>query len=213
MLANGIGTVYGCLVNFRGALAELGESVHQPPLKAPPRSPVLYIKPRNTHAADGAVLRLPAGAELIEVGATFAAVIGRTATRVAEADALGHVAGWVAVNDASLPHRPYYRPSLRFKCRDGYCPIGTPVPREALDPADTDVVVEVDGREVQRGNTNDLVRPVARLIADVTEFMTLVPGDLLMVGVPAGAPLLRAGQRCTLRIGNLPPLRNTVEAA
>ena len=205
------GTVYGTLLNFRGALEALGDAVHQPPLKAPPKAPILYIKPRNTHAGDGDAVALPPGVDALEFGASLALVIGRTACRVAERDALEHVAGYAIVNDVSVPHPSYYRPALRFKCRDGFCPIGPTIPRNAVeDPDALAIEVEVDGKIVQRDHTATLIRPVAKLLADVTEFMTLAPGDLLMVGVPAGAPRLRAGQRATIRIELLGELRNHV---
>jgi 5-oxopent-3-ene-1,2,5-tricarboxylate decarboxylase / 2-hydroxyhepta-2,4-diene-1,7-dioate isomerase len=205
------GTVYGALLNFRGALAALGDSIEQPPLKAPPKAPILYIKPRNTFAADGDAVLLPEGVETLEFGASLALVIGRTACRVAERDALDVLAGYAIANDVSVPHQPYYRPSLRFKCRDGFCPIGPVVPRSAVpDPDALAITVEVDGEIVQRAHTSTLIRPVARLLADVTEFMTLSRGDLLLVGVPEGAPRLRAGQHATIRIDGLGALRNHV---
>ena len=205
------GTVYGTLLNFRGALAALGDSVHQPPLKAPPKAPILYIKPRNTFAANGDAVRLPEGVEALEFGASLALVIGRTACRVSERDALDVIAGYAVANDVSVPHQPYYRPSLRFKCRDGFCPIGEIVPRATVpEPDSLAIEVEVDGEIVQRDHTTTLIRPVAKLLADVTEFMTLAPGDLLMIGVPAGAPHLRAGQRATIRIEQLGELHNHV---
>ena len=208
------GTVYGTLLNFRGALAALGDSVNQPPLKAPPKAPILYIKPRNTFAADGDAVSLPDGVDALEFGASLALVIGRTACRLAERDALDVVAGYAIVNDVSVPHQPYYRPSLRFKCRDGFCPIGAVVPRSAVpDPDALTITVEVDGEIVQRAHTSTLIRPVAKLLADVTEFMTLSRGDLLLIGVPEGAPRLRAGQRATIRIDGVGELRNQVVTA
>lgn len=208
------GTVYGTLLNFRGALAALGDSVHQPPLKAPPKAPILYIKPRNTFAADGDAVSLPDGVDALEFGASLALVIGRTACRLAERDALDVVAGYAIANDVSVPHQPYYRPSLRFKCRDGFCPIGAVVQRSAVpDPDALAITVEVDGEIVQRAHTSTLIRPVAKLLADVTEFMTLSPGDVLLIGVPEGAPRLRAGQRATIRIDGVGELRNLVVTA
>ena len=217
MLANfdaSFGTVYGTLLNFRGALAALGDAVHAPPYKAPPKAPVLYIKPRNTLARDGDAVELPRGVDTLEFGATLALVIGRTACRLSEENALDAVAGYAVVNDVSIPHRSYYRPSLPFKCRDGFCPIGAVVPRAAVaDPDALEIVVEVDGEVVQRASTTTLIRPVRRLLADVTAFMTLSPGDLLTIGVPEGAPRLRAGQRATIRIASVGALSNRVVEA
>lgn len=207
------GTIYGSLLNFRDALAALGEQVHRPPYKAPPQAPVLYIKPRNTLAEDGDFIVVPVGVDALEIGASIGLVIGRTACRVDAAGALEFVSGYVIVNDISVPHASYYRPSMRFKCRDGFCPIGTPVSREAMaNPDALTLVVEIDGHEVRRNSTADLVRPAARLLADVSEFMTLHPGDVLMIGVPGGAPQARAGQRVSIMVPGLGRLQNSLVA-
>jgi 5-oxopent-3-ene-1,2,5-tricarboxylate decarboxylase/2-hydroxyhepta-2,4-diene-1,7-dioate isomerase len=190
------GVVYGTLLNHRSALAELGSSASQAPYGAPPRAPVLYIKPRNTLAASGDEVEIPAGMGELEVGPCLGLVIGRTACRVSEPAALHHVAGYLLVNDVSVPHDTYYRPSIRFKARDGFCPLGPAVvPRDAVaDPDALELRTYVDGALIQSASTADLVRSAARLLADVTEFMTLVPGDVLALGVARPAPRVRAGQ-------------------
>lgn len=207
------GTVYGTLLNFPGALQALGEQVHAAPYKAPPKAPVLYIKPRNTFAIDGDAVRVPQDEGELEIGASVGLVIGRTACRVDAAHALEFVSHLVIVNDISVPHASYYRPSMRFKCRDGFCPIGTPVRREdAGNPDALTLSVLIDGREVQRSSTAGLIRPARQLIADVSEFMTLHRGDVLMLGVPADAPRARAGQRVTIAVPGLGQLTNTLVA-
>ena len=209
-----LGTVYGALLNHRAALAALGEAVHQPPYKAPPRSPVLYIKPRNTFAADGDAVVVPAGVDDVEIGAALGIVIGRDACRVAEADAPACVAGYTVCNDVSVPHASFYRPSLRFKCRDGFLPIG-PWVVAAHRVADADalaVQVSLDGRIVQQTSTAGMQRPVARLIAEVSAFMTLAAGDVLMLGVAAGAPRARPGQRVRIHIESVGTLENPLVA-
>jgi 5-oxopent-3-ene-1,2,5-tricarboxylate decarboxylase/2-hydroxyhepta-2,4-diene-1,7-dioate isomerase len=207
------GTVYGTLLNHADALAALGDAVHAPPYKAAPQAPVLYIKPRNTWVADGDAIVVPAGVEALEIGATFGLVIGRAACRVGEAEALQFVAGAVIVNDVSVPHASYYRPSLRFKARDTFCPIGTMVPLAGLGALDAlAITVEIDGEVVHRAGTAGLIRPVARLLAEVSAFITLAPGDVLSVGVAAGAPRARAGQRVRIAIDGLGTLTNPLVA-
>jgi 5-oxopent-3-ene-1,2,5-tricarboxylate decarboxylase / 2-hydroxyhepta-2,4-diene-1,7-dioate isomerase len=210
----GRGTVYGVLLNHPGALAALGEAVHQPPYKAPPIAPVLYLKPRNTWVGDAARVALPRGVDAVEVGATLGLVIGRTAHRVTEAQALDHLAGCVVVNDLNLPHESYYRPALRQRCRDGFCPIGPAlVPRSALgDLDDLAIEVAIDGVVVHRSRTAGLLRPVARLVADISAFSTLHPGDLLLTGVAPGAPLAHAGQRVQVRIAGVGTLQTWIVA-
>lgn len=203
------GTVYGTLLNQRAALAALGDAVRQPPYKAPPRAPILYIKPRNTLARDGDDICVPADAAELEVGATVGLVIGRSACRVREYDALDHLAGYAIVNDISVPHASVYRPALRFKARDGFCPIGALVPRAAVaDPDALAIRVFVDGVLVHESRSDERVRPAARLLTDVSEFMTLHPGDVLMLGVGIGAPRVRAGQRVAIEIDGLGRLEN-----
>ena len=207
------GTVYGTLLNHADALAALGEAVHEPPYKAPPKAPVLYIKPRNTWADAGDAIVVPAGVNELEIGATLGLVIGRTACRVREAEALSFVAGCVIVADVSVPHASYYRPSLRFKARDGFCPIGPVVPLGRVGALDAlQVQVEVDGVLVHRSSTAGLMRTAARLLAEVSEFMTLSPGDVLMLGVAAGAPRARAGQRVSILIDGLGRLDTPLDA-
>jgi len=190
------GAVYGVLLNHRSALNELGGKAALAPYDAPPRAPVLYIKPRNTLAASGDTVEIPAGMSELEVGPCLGMVIGRTACRVPEEEALRHVAGYLIVNDVSVPHDTFYRPSIRFKARDGFCPLGPAVvPRHAIDDPDALILrTYVDGVLVQTSSTADLVRPAAGLLADVTEFMTLIPGDVLALGVARPAPRVRAGQ-------------------
>ena len=208
------GVVYGVLMNQRAALAALGAAVSEPPYKAPPAAPVLYVKPRNTLNVPGGAVALPADVPELETGATLGLVFGRTACRVAPADALEFIAGYTIVNDLSVPHASYYRPSIRFKARDGSCCIGPEVVARVriADPDALGIRVFVDGQLVQQGSTRELVRPVRQLIADVTEFMTLQPGDVLLVGVPPGSPRVHAGQGVAVEIDALGRLENRVVA-
>jgi 5-oxopent-3-ene-1,2,5-tricarboxylate decarboxylase/2-hydroxyhepta-2,4-diene-1,7-dioate isomerase len=211
------GTVLGVLMNHRPALAALGDAVYRPPYKAPPEAPVLYVKPRNTWVASGGAVPVPADAPELELGAALGAVIGRPANQIAAADALDHIAGWLLLADLCVPHASLYRPSLRWRARDGFCPLGPyAVPRAALEAPDAlTLTVEVDGVPVHAATTGDRVRGVATLIADVSEFMTLQPGDVLMLGVAHGAPRVRAGQRARITAPGLAPLtmRFVAEAA
>lgn len=196
------GTVYGTLMNDPAALAALGAAVDQPPYKAVPRAPVLYLKPRNTLARSGASVVVPANEGQLEIGASLGLVIGRTACRVDVAQARAHLAGFVIVADLSVPHDVFYRPSIRFKARDGSCLIG-PELVAAVDVPDADdlaIRVSVDGRLIHECGTAGMQRNVARLLADVTDFMTLRPGDILMLGVAHGAPRAGPGQRFSIEI-------------
>ncbi len=207
------GTVYGTLLNHHEALAALGDQVNAAPYKAAPQAPILYIKPRNTWAQSGDAVVVPSDASQLQMGATLGLVIGSVACKVSVAEALNHVAGYVVLNDISVPHDSFYRPSMRFKCRDGSCPMGAFVPREAVaDPDALTMTVAIDGKVIQQTDTGGRVRSVAQLLADVTEFMTLHPGDILSIGISANAPLAHAGQRVTVSIAGVGQIENTLVA-
>jgi len=209
-----IGTVYGALLNERAALAALGDAVHAAPYGRPPQAPVLYIKPANTHAPDGAAVVVPAGVEALEIGASVAVVFARRATRVPAARALDYVHGFTLASDVSVPHPDYYRPAVRFKCRDGFCPLGPAIaPVSAL--ADVDAIalsVRIDGEVVARTSTATLIRPVRELIADISAFMSFDAGDVLLLGVAGGAPHARAGSTVQIAADGIGTLRHTLVA-
>ncbi|KVG09675.1 2-hydroxyhepta-2,4-diene-1,7-dioate isomerase [Burkholderia vietnamiensis] len=209
-----IGTVYGALLNQRSALDALGDAVHAPPYGRPPQAPVLYIKPANTHACDGAAVVVPAGVEALEIGASVAVVFSRRATRVPAAHAFDYLHGFTLASDVSIPHPDYYRPAVRFKCRDGFCPLGRDiVPAHALADADAIALsVRIDGVTAAAASTATLIRPVRELIADVTAFMSFDAGDVLLLGVAGGAPRARAGSAIEIAAAGLGTLRHTLIA-
>lgn len=208
------GVVVGALLNDPAELAALGDAVHQPPHKAPPRAPVLEVKPRHTLAGDGAVVVIPAGEPALEVGASLAIVIGQTACRVATAEAMAFVAGYLIAADFGLPLAAHYRPSVRLKARDGFCPMGPRVVPavQVTDPDALAIEVRIDGEVVHRHGTAGRVRGVAPLIADVSEFMTLQPGDVLLLGRAHGVPLARAGQAVEIAVAGLGTLHCSLVA-
>src|SRR5437588_4613347 len=199
------GTLYGALLNHQSALQALGEAINQPPYQRAPQAPVLNLKPRNTLAVGGEPVAVPPGVAELEIGATLGLVIGRPACRLSRERALEHVARYLIVIDVSIPHQLYFRPSIRFKARDGFCPLGPRVvPRAAIaNPDSLTLRVYLGGELKQTATTAQLVRPVATLLADVTDFMTLSPGDVLTVGVAAPAPRVRAGQVARIEIDGL----------
>jgi 5-oxopent-3-ene-1,2,5-tricarboxylate decarboxylase / 2-hydroxyhepta-2,4-diene-1,7-dioate isomerase len=196
------GQVYGTLLNHRSALNLLGDSMNTAPYKAAPRAPVLFIKPRNTLVGPGATVVVPQDAAELEVGACLGVVMSRTACAIPERSALDFVAGYLIVGDVSVPHSVFYRPSIRFKARDGFCPLGPRVTLKDAVPTPDDLRIDVyvDGALRQSASTSELLRPVARLLAEVTEFMTLFPGDVLAVGAAAPAPRVCAGQTVAIEI-------------
>jgi 5-oxopent-3-ene-1,2,5-tricarboxylate decarboxylase/2-hydroxyhepta-2,4-diene-1,7-dioate isomerase len=195
------GTVYGTLLNFRGELDALGAKVNEAPYNAPPKAPVLYVKPANTWSENNATIVVPGE---VEVGATVAMVM----------KSAREVAGYVLMNDLSLPQENFYRPPVKFNCLDGFLGIGERVRsrNEAGDPAVFKLEVRINGELKQTVRFSQLVRPADQLLADVSAFMTLGPGDMLMLGVDVGRPRARAGDRIDISMPALGTLTNTLVA-
>jgi len=206
------GAVFGTLVNFKGVLKGLADAVNDKPYLSPPVAPVLYIKPANTFNRYGAGIPMPEGLTQLEMGATLGLVIGKKATAVKEETAMDYVAGFTVVNDVSVPHDSIYRPAVQHKSRDGFCPIGPwIIDRQTVDnPDELTIRVYINDELRQENSTRNLIRPVARLLADVTEFMTLSPGDMLLIGVPEEAPQATLGDKVRIEIAGIGTLENVI---
>ena len=206
------GTVFGSLLNYQGALKNLGDAVNEKPYIAPPIAPILYIKPANTFNCNGGAIPMPEGIEWLEMGATLGLVIGKRASHVSEEDALNYIAGYTVVTDVSVPHESVYRPAVQHRSRDGFCPIGPWIVNQdtVANPDNLAVRVFINDELRQVNNTSNLIRSVARLLADVTDYMTLSAGDVLLVGVPEGAPHARTGDTVRVEIEGVGSLENIV---
>jgi 5-oxopent-3-ene-1,2,5-tricarboxylate decarboxylase / 2-hydroxyhepta-2,4-diene-1,7-dioate isomerase len=204
-------TIVGAFLNFRDAWEAAAPAMARDPHNRPPVHPVLYLKPANTWAADGDVVALPEGVDEVEVGATLGVVFGRAASRVRARDALSFVAGYTVVNDVTVPHASMLRPPMRQKCRDGFCPVGTMVPCAGIDPDALTLRAYVDGQLRLEASTANLVRPVAQLIEEVSEFMTLSAGDILLVGLPAGLPRAGVGQSMRVEVDGVGRIDNVLQ--
>ncbi len=194
------GTVYGTLLNFDAELRALGEQVTQAPYKAAPQAPVLYVKTANTWSASGADIAVPARVSEVEVGASIAMVMGAPRFDALGGPAKPCVAGYVLVNDVSLPHTSFFRPPVKAKCLDGFLGVG-PVcitPNEAGDPSGFVLEVRVNGALRQTVRFSEALRDAATLLADVSSFMRMRPGDLLLLGCGPDRPLAGAGDHITI---------------
>jgi len=205
------GTVLGAAIADARLLEALGDKVAAPPYRAAPLAPVLYVKPRHTLAGASAPFALPRGAEAIEIAATVGLVIGSSASRVNEAEARAHIAACMLVADLGLPLASWYRPAAPARALDGSCRLGAAV--TDIAPQSFSLRVFVDGRLAQQVDTARYRRTPAQLVADVSEFMTLAPGDVLLVGLPFDAPRAHAGQRVRVEGSGLGGFEFTVEGA
>lgn len=196
------GTVYGTLLNFQREHALWAPRMSEAPYKAPPKTPVLYVKTANTFTAAGRGIALPAGQPVV-VSATLGLVMG-----------VGGVAGAVLLNDVAIAHDSYYRPPVKFQCVDGFLGVGpecVPLPHlgglGGLKALQLELLI--NGVHRQTTVLAELVRDAATLLADVQAFMTLQPGDVLMLGsdcLPDGSrPLVHAGDTVEISAPGLRP--------
>ncbi|MNR19806.1 Homoprotocatechuate catabolism bifunctional isomerase/decarboxylase [compost metagenome] len=175
---------------------------------------MLFIKTPNTRNAHGADVIYPTGVERLQPGPALGVVIGKDASRVSAEDALAYVAGYTIVNEYSLPEDSYYRPAVKAKCRDGFCTIGPElVPVSAIaDPHQLTLKLYVNGVVAQENTTANLVRSIPQLIAELSEFMTLHSGDVLITGTPEGRVDVHPGDHVEVEITGLGRLANTIVA-
>ncbi|MHA3904898.1 fumarylacetoacetate hydrolase family protein [Castellaniella sp. WN] len=203
--------VYGVIMNDTVSVSRLGEAALQPPYEGLPAAPVLYLKPRNTWMPDGGAVRLPAGEHAVEIGAVIGLRMGRDVARLRLESALEAVDACLLAADLSLPHADYYRPAIRQKCFDGSLPMRLLPPRAVRELSSLVLETWIDGVRREERSLADLLRAPARLLADVTEFMTLRQGDVLLTGVVHRSPEARAGASVRVEAPGLARLGFTVE--
>ena len=161
-----------------------------------PSEPSYFLKPTSSLATTGGTVERPAGTELLGFEGEIAVVIGRAARRVAVEDAWSHVAGVTAANDLGVYDLRWADKgsNLRSKGGDGFTPVGpTVLDAAGLDPAALRVRTWLNGTLVQDDTTVDLLFPFARLISDLSQQLTLEPGDIILTGTPAGASVAVPG--------------------
>ena len=208
------GTVFGIALNDKALYAGLEAAFSDKPYVKPPTRPVLHIKTANTHIGYGAAIPAPADGTPIYAGPSLGIVIGKRATRVSEADALAFVGGYTVVNEVSLAEISFYRPAVKAKCRDGFCPIG-PVVVDAADIGDTSnltIKTFINGQLSHTTSTDQLRAGVAELVSYLSSFMTLEAGDLIIAGTPerTAALALKAGDTVAIEIDAIGRLENPV---
>ena len=178
-----------------------------------PPEPSYFMKPPTTLNGHRGQLRRPRGARFLNYEGEVAVVIGRPMHGVAEADALGYVSGYACANDVGLhDFRHADRGSmLRVKGHDGFCPIGPElVPASQFDPTGFEIRTLLNGEVVQQGGADDLIWPIAYLLADLCRVITLEPGDVVLSGTPANSRPMQPGDVVEVEVSGLGRLSNSV---
>lgn len=193
------GNIYGVVLNDRLERSRLAEDFEQKPYNAPPSAPVVYMKPLSSIATSA--IAVPRGTGLV-ASTTVAALISRATTGICAEQALTCIGGMALALDLALPSPSYYRPAVASKNGDARIAFGDFVAPHMPD----EIHLTIDGRQAHRWTMDRLLRPMADLIADLSAFLTLQPGDVLLFGLPGDAPTVGADAALTVEADGLPAL-------
>jgi 2-keto-4-pentenoate hydratase/2-oxohepta-3-ene-1,7-dioic acid hydratase in catechol pathway len=199
--------IFGAGFNYVSHIKETGWEI--------PEVPALFVKPESALAGPGDPIIYPRGAVNVHYEAELVVVMGRTARRVSEGDALSYVLGYTCGNDVS--DRTIQAKEMKFGCLfagkafDTFAPIG-PVIATDVDPSNLEVVGRLNGVVKQRGRTSDLLFSVPNLVSYLSGFMTLIPGDIIMTGTPSGIGPIAPGDTFEVEIEGIGILSNPVVA-
>ncbi len=178
----------------------------------PPAHPIMFLKPNTTVVGPNVPIKLPADSERVDYEGELAVVIGRPCKEVPAARAASVLLGATVANDVTArDHQRIDGQWARGKGHDTFCPLG-PWIETTTDLADLALRTEVDGAVVQDSRTSMLVHDVPALVEWVSRVMTLLPGDVILTGTPAGVGPLRAGQSVSITAEGIGTLTNPVTA-
>ena len=202
-----VGNFVAVGLNYADHAAESGMAI--------PKEPVLFIKPTNCIVGPNDDIVIPRGSEKTDWEVELGVVIGTRASYVSEKDALAHVAGYCAVNDVSERDYQHRRGGGQWTKGKG-CPTFGPIgpwlvtKDEVPDPQNLSMWLDVNGERMQSGSTATMVFGVAKLVAEISQFMILEPGDVITTGTPPGVGdgkkpprYLKAGDTVSLGVDGL----------
>jgi 2-keto-4-pentenoate hydratase/2-oxohepta-3-ene-1,7-dioic acid hydratase in catechol pathway len=186
-----------------------------------PERPLLFAKWPNTLIPSGDPIRMPPLTQNVDYEAELGVVIGRAASRVSADDALDFVAGYLVANDVSARDLQFADGQwVRGKSLDTFLPVGDLVPKDEVpDPQALPIRAVLNGTTMQESNTAQQIFGVREVVSFVSQAITLVPGDLIITGTPAGVGAcrhpqvwLQPGDEITIEIEGLGSISNPVVA-
>ncbi|HTC40564.1 MAG TPA: fumarylacetoacetate hydrolase family protein [Candidatus Acidoferrales bacterium] len=190
--------------NYAAHAAELGNEM--------PKEPLLFLKPPSSIIGPEEAIMLPKASNRVEHEGELGVVIGKRCSHLSdEADPLSFVLGYTCVNDVTA--RDLQKADVQFtraKGFDSFCPVGPHIETQ-LDPANALVECRVNGQTRQSSSTELMTYPVAFLIRYISHIMTLMPGDLIATGTPAGVGALVANDTVEVSVAGIGVLRNPVQ--
>jgi 2-keto-4-pentenoate hydratase/2-oxohepta-3-ene-1,7-dioic acid hydratase in catechol pathway len=191
--------------NYRDHAAEMGGEA--------PAEPLLFLKPNTAVIGPGDSIVRPPQSQRTDFEGELAVVIGRITKNVPAERALDHVFGYTIANDVTARDLQASDGQwTRAKGFDTFCPLGPAIETE-FDPASATLTTRVDGEVRQQAPLSDMIHSIADIIAYASAVFTLLPGDVILTGTPAGVGPFVAGQSVEVEISGLGVLRNTARNA
>lgn len=180
-------------------------------------SPLLFIKPATAAVAMAPAFSIPQGLGEVHHELEMALLIGAPLTAANSDTAQAAIIGVGLALDLTLRElqsqlKQKSHPWERAKAFDGACPLSAFVPTQDLDLQAQELVLMRNGEPQQRGNTADMLFPVAALLAEMSRWFTLLPGDVVLTGTPAGVGPLLPGDELSMRLGNVLQVSTRVTA-
>ncbi len=207
-----VGTIIALGLNYADHVKELSRELT---LNARDE-PLIFFKGGNSLVGHRGHTPRPPGVAFMHYECELAVVIGRPAKNIRAADALAHVAGYTVCNDYAVRDylENWYRPNLRVKNRDAATAIGPWLVSadEINDPHQLALRTFVNGRLTQQGSTANMIHRVPELIAYLSSFMSLGPGDIILTGTPDGVVNVNVGDEVVTEIEGIGRLLNTIVA-
>jgi 2-keto-4-pentenoate hydratase/2-oxohepta-3-ene-1,7-dioic acid hydratase in catechol pathway len=187
-------------LNYKDHAAEMKKKL--------PEEPLVFLKPRSSVIGPDDAIRIPAWAGAIHHESEMAVVIGKQASKVNEADAMNYVLGVTCLNDVTARELQVKDVQYsRAKGFDTFSPIG-PCIAVGLDPSALAIEGWVNDQQKQKSNTRELIFTVPYLVAHVSRFMTLNPGDVITTGTPSGVGPIVPGDRMSIKVEGVGTLSN-----
>lgn len=191
--------------NYREHAAELGNKM--------PDEPLLFLKAPSAIIGNNEPIQLPAVSQQVEHEGELGVVIGREAHNLGDdEDPLAYVLGYTCLNDVTA--RDLQRKDVQFtrgKSFNTFCPVGPFIVND-VNPLNLEVTTRLNGTVKQHGKTSDMAFSVPYLIRYIAAVMTLLPGDLIATGTPAGVSAMKDGDTVEVEISGIGILRNPVAA-
>jgi 2-keto-4-pentenoate hydratase/2-oxohepta-3-ene-1,7-dioic acid hydratase in catechol pathway len=192
-------------LNYRDHAAEFGHAV--------PDEPLIFLKPSTSVIGPEADIFYPQMSRRVDYEAELAVIIGKTARHVAQDTALDYVLGYTCFNDITA--RDLQKKDGQFtraKSFDTFAAMGPWIETDIGDPDKVMVEAYLNGERRQHSNTSNMVFRVRHLISFISQVMTLLPGDVIATGTPAGIGPMRPGDVVEVRVEGIGTLRNRVLA-